>query len=57
MDSDLARVNGKSGIDKADAMLIDAFQRSIILEAIYHFNDIRVVTTHMYATRKYNNKN
>jgi len=36
MDSDLAWVNGKSAIDKADAMLTLSIQRSIISGAIYH---------------------
>ena len=35
MDSDLARVNGKSG--RQSWRYADAFQRSIISEAIYHF--------------------
>jgi len=35
MDSDLAWVNGKSG--RQSCRYADAFQRSIISEAIYHF--------------------
>jgi len=37
MDSDLALVNGKSG--RQSWRYADAFQRSIISEAIYHFTD------------------
>jgi len=35
MDSDLAWVNGKS--DRQSWRYADAFQRSVISEAIYHF--------------------
>jgi len=40
MDSDLARVNGKSG-RQSGRYHADAFQRSIISEAIYHFTILR----------------
>ena len=41
MDSDLAWVNGKSG--RQSWRYADAFQRSIISEAIYHFTDIQSI--------------
>jgi len=38
MDSDLAWVNGKIALlDKADPIYADAFKRSIISGAVYHF--------------------
>ena len=41
MDSDLAWVNGKSG--RESWRYADAFQRSIISEAIYHFYFIKML--------------
>jgi len=45
MDSDLASVNGKSG--RQSWRYADAFQRSIISEAIYHFYRQSKITTYL----------
>jgi len=50
MDSDLAWVNGKSG--RQSWRYADAFQRSIISEAIYHFIAVPLCTFD-YATLRY----
>ena len=46
MDSDLALVNGKSG--RQSWRHADAFQRSIISEAIYHFTHIKGKADDLY---------